>query len=252
MRRPPAALYLGLVFHGRLRPVRHAFRYRVFSLLLDLDRLDEAAAGCRLFSHNRFNLLSFHDRDHGARDGSPLRPWIEARLADHGLGHLAGGRIEVLCFPRLWGFVFDPLTIYYVARADGTIGAVVYEVKNTFGEQHCYVLAAGPGGGPIRHDADKAFHVSPFVAMAATYRFRLSVPGERLQVTIDEHDDRGRLLIASLTGARRPFTDRALAAAVVRHPLMTVKVVAAIHWQALRLWLKRLPIHPRPAAGARS
>ncbi len=242
----PAALYLGQVFHGRFRPVRHAFRYRVFSLLLDLDRMAEAADQSRLFSLNRFNVLSFHDRDHGPRDGSPLRPWVEARLRAAGLGSVAGGSVQVLCFPRLWGFVFNPLTVYYCSAPDGRLGAILYEVKNTFGGQHAYVLPVAGDATAIRQAAAKDFYVSPFIAMTAAYAFRLNRPGERLHLTIDESDGEGRLLVASLDGQRRPFTDLSLARAILGHPLMTLKVVAAIHWQALRLWLKGAPHHPRP------
>nr|WP_274380584.1 DUF1365 family protein [Oleomonas cavernae] len=168
--RPSAALYLGRVFHGRWRPVRHAFRYRVFSLLLDLDSLGETARRSRLFSWNRFNVLSFHDRDHGPRDGAPLRPWVEAQLLAAGLGGLAGGPIDILCFPRLWGFVFDPLTVYYCFASDGRLGAIVYEVKNTFGGQHAYAMAvADRNEATIRQHAAKGFYVSPFIAMAADY-----------------------------------------------------------------------------------
>ncbi|MCF4165046.1 DUF1365 domain-containing protein [Zavarzinia compransoris] len=250
-----AGLYHGRVFHGRFRPRRHHFRYRVFSLLLDIDRIGEVAARSRLFSWNRFNLLSFHDRDHGPRDGGPLRPWIESLLAAHGMERLAGGRIRLLCFPRLWGFVFNPLSVYYVEDGEGRIAAVVHEVNNTFGESHCYVLPAVPDAdGAIAQAADKCFHVSPFIAMDVRYRFRLSAPGARLRLVIDEFDAEGRLLTASLSGRRRPFTDRHLLVAVAAHPLMTLKVVAAIHWQALRLWFKGVAIHPKPAkppAGAR-
>lgn len=239
-----ATLYLGRVFHSRHRPRYHGFRYRVFSILLDIDELATTAASCRLFSWNRFNLLSFHDRDHGPRDGGPLRPWVEANLSEHGLGHLAGGRIHILCFPRLWGFVFDPLSIYYVEDGAGRMAAIVYEVKNTFGAQHCYVLPVTDGA--IRQQVDKDFHVSPFLAMELCYRFRLNRPDETLRVLIDVEDRQGRLLATGLTGRSRPFSDRTLIAAVARHPLMTLKVVAAIRWQALRLWLKGVPVHPRP------
>jgi len=253
---PTAALYLGRVFHGRWRPVRHAFRYRVFSLLLDLDGLGESARQSRLFSWNRFNILSFHDRDHGPRDGTPLRPWVEAQLLAAGLDGLAGGRIDILCFPRLWGFVFNPLTVYYCFDRDDRLGAVVYEVKNTIGGQHAYAMAvADRNAAAIRQHAAKNFYVSPFIGMAADYAFRLNRPGETLRVAIDEHDAGGRLLVASLDGRRRPFTDLSLARAILGHPLMTLKVVAAIHWQALRLWLKGAPCHPNPEAptgGARS
>lgn len=250
-----AALYRGRVFHGRFRPRRHHFRYRVFSLLLDIDRIGEVAAKSRLFSWNRFNLLSFHDRDHGPRDGRPLRPWIEGLLTAHGMGRLAGGRIRLLCFPRLWGFVFNPLSVYYVEDGAGRIAAVVHEVNNTFGETHTYVLPARPAAdGSVVQETDKAFHVSPFIAMDMRYRFRLTDPGARLHLVIDDFDAEGRLLTASLSGRRRPFTDRQLLAAVAAHPLMTLKVVAAIHWQALRLWFKGASFHPKPEkppAGAR-
>lgn len=245
MSRPPALLYPGLVFHGRLRPLRHAFRYRVFSLLLDIDRLGEAGGLARLFSVERFNVLSFHNRDHGARDGGPLRPWVEAQLAGAGLGALAGQRIEILCFPRLWGFVFNPLSIYFVGDGEAP-SAIVYEVKNTFGEQHAYVLAAGDRDGLTRHEADKSFHVSPFLGLDLRYSFRLRRPGETLAIAIDACDDKGPVLATTLSGRRRPFTDRALAVAVIGHPLMTLKVVAAIHWQALRLWLKGAPFFRKP------
>jgi len=250
--RPPLpaapAVYVGRVGHKRLLPFRHAFVYRVFSLWLDLDAIPEQAARLRLFSHNRFNLFSFHDRDHGRRDGSSVRPWIERALAARGID-LAGGRIGVLCFPRLFGFVFNPLTVYFCHHADGSLRAMLYEVKNTFGQQHGYVLPVSPGhppGAPIGQTCDKSFYVSPFIGMDATYRFRLAEPGERLSVTIRESVPEGELLIATLTGRRVPLTDGALVRAFVTHPLMTVKVIAAIHWQALRLWRKGARFHRRP------
>ncbi|MFA5120993.1 DUF1365 domain-containing protein [Zavarzinia sp.] len=242
-----AALYRGWLWHGRVRPLRHRFRYRVFTLLLDLDRLEETAAQCRLFGHNRFNLLAFHDRDHGPRDGTALRPWIEARLADSGLGTVAGGRIRVLCQPRLWGFVFDPLTVYFCDRPEGGLAALVLEVKNTFGEQHAYVLPAGPDGVADARLA-KAFHVSPFNPMAQTYRFWIAPPDDHLSLAIEVGDAEGPVMRAGLTGGRRPLTARSVLAAVLAHPLMTLKVIAAIHWQALRLWTKGAPFHRKPPA----
>ncbi|MFZ2869167.1 DUF1365 domain-containing protein [Zavarzinia sp.] len=246
MTRPPARLYPGRVFHGRLRPLRHAFSYRVFSVLLDIDRMAETSRPTRLFSANRFNVISFHDRDHGARDGSPLRPWVEAQIANAGIRVPPGQRIEILCFPRLWGFVFNPLSIYFIGDGD-VPAAIVYEVKNTFGEQHAYALAARGEDGVVLQETGKTFHVSPFMAMGLRYRFRLRRPDETLAIAIDAGDDDGPVLNTTLSGRGQPFTDRALAMAVLGHPLMTLKVVAAIHWQALRLWLKRAPFFRKPA-----
>lgn len=250
----PPCLYVGRVYHGRLKPFRHQFKYRVFSLYLDLDDIPKLSKRLRLFAHNRFNLLSFHDKDHGARDGSPLRPWVEAALAGQGID-IAGGPIRVLCFPRLFGYVFNPLTIYFCHRPEGALAALVYEVKNTFGQQHAYVLAAddaGPseGGGPVEQGCDKLFYVSPFIDMDCHYRFRIRPPGDRLSVLIRQSDRQGEILIASQTGLRVRLSDATLLRAVVTHPLMTHKVFGAIHWQALRLWLKGARFHRKPAPPA--
>lgn len=247
------ALYLGRVMHARLKPFRHRFAYRVFTCLFDVDGLGALDQKLRLFGHNRFNLFSFHDRDHGARDGSPLRPWVEARLAEAGLS-LKPSRIELLCFPRLLGYVFNPLSIFFCRDDKGDLAAVVYEVKNTFGDQHSYVLpvpARTGSSAPVIHGTDKKFYVSPFIEMDCTYRFRLTEPGEQLAVLIRQADAQGELLIATLTGNRVNLDDRAIARAFIRHPLMTVKVMVAIHWEALWLWVKGARLVPRPApAGA--
>lgn len=242
----PAALYHGTVLHRRLRPRRHVLRYRVFWMMLDLDLLGEVAAGSRLFAWNRSGVLSFHDRDHGDGSGRPLRPQIEAHLAAAGLD-LGGGAIRVLCYPRLFGYVFNPLTVYLCHRPDDTLGAIVYEVSNTFGERHSYVLpvAAAPGE-VVRQSVDKRFHVSPFIGMDARYHFRVQPPGDRLAVAITETDAQGAFLHASFTGRFEAVSDRALARALLRYPLMTLKVIGGIHWEALRLWAKGVPLHRRP------
>jgi hypothetical protein len=249
---PSAGLYLGRVMHHRLRPRRHRFVYRVFSLLIDLDGLPELDRRLRLLSVNRPNLVSFQERDHGARDGSPLRPWVEAMLAARGLD-LAGGRVLLLCFPRLLGYVFNPLSIYYCYDAQDRLVALVYEVKNRCGEQHAYALPlARPEGsdGPARQSTRKAFYVSPFLEMAARYRFKLDPPGERLTVVIQQEVAQATTLVATLTGARRPLTDAQLLRAILRMPLMTYKVIVGIHYEALWLWLKGLPLQPRAAHGS--
>lgn len=248
-----SCLYPGEVMHKRLLPFRHRFAYRVFSLLVDLDELPALDRRLRLFSHNRFNLFGFCDRDHGARDGSPLRPWIEARLAEAGLS-LPGGSFQLLCFPRVLGYVFDPLTVWFCRDRAGALRAVLYEVRNTFGDKHGYLLPVAAGrapGEPLRQSCAKAFHVSPFLPMAGRYRFRLHEPGARLSLLIREELPEGEVLVATQTGRRRPLGDGALARLFLALPLMTLKVIAAIHWQALRLWLKGARFHRRPAPPAR-
>ena len=247
---PQSCLYYGQVMHCRLRPVRLRFVYDVFSLLLDLDELGALHHRLRLFSHNRFNLFSFADRDHGARDGSPLRPWIEAQLASRGID-LEGGRVFIHCLPRLLGYVFNPLSLYWCYDCGGALRAIVYEVKNTFGEQHAYVLpvpAAHAAGAPVHQRVRKDFHVSPFIAMEAEYRFNLRAPEERLSILIRETDAGGDLLLATQTGRRQALADRTLIRACLRFPLVTLKVIGAIHWQALKLWLKGVRLHRRPPA----
>jgi hypothetical protein len=244
---PAHALYFGRVMHKRVQPMKHRLEYRVFSLFLDIDRLAALDRSCRLFGYNRARPVSFHDRDHGPRDGSPLRPWVEEKLAERGID-IAGGPIRLLCFPRLWGYAFNPLSIYFCYRADGELAAILYEVANTFGEWHGYLLTVEPGAENISQEAEKVFHVSPFNRMGGRYRFRLKPPGERLSILIRQSDPEGApLLIASHVGERRALDDRALAAAIARHPLMTLKVTAAIHWEALKLWLKGARYVPKPA-----
>lgn len=242
-----SAIYRGTVMHRRVRPVAHALRYRVFTLLLDVDRLADTARGLRLLSYNRFNLFAFFDRDHGNRDGSPLRPWVEARLQDAGLGH-AAHRILLLSFPRILGYVFNPLSVYFCFAADGNLDAVLYEVKNTFGEQHVYVLASGSAG--MTQNCEKGFHVSPFLSLQGHYRFRIRRPEKNMSLTIQEGDRDGVILTAALAGRRHALSDRSLLACFFAYPLMTLKVIAVIHVEAARLWLKGLKVytHPRTAA----
>ncbi len=234
------ALYHCRVFHARYRPFRHAFTYRVWSLLLNIDRLHDLPAP---LTHNRAGLLSFQDRDHGRRDGSPLRPWVEGQLAERGV-HLEGGPILLFCFPRVLGYGFNPLSIFYGFGPDGALRGVVYEVKNTFGDQHCYVIPTPDG--LLDHAHTKEFHVSPFFDIEGGYRFRLSLPGDSIGIDIHYGDDQGELLVATQTGERRPLTTGSLWAAIARHPLVTLKVIAGIHWEAWKLWRKGARFHRRP------
>lgn len=245
-------LYEGVVMHNRLRPIRHRFRYRVFSLLLDLDELSAIADRSRLLRIERPGILSFRAVDHGARDGSPLAPWARAHFAAAGIEGVA--RIELLCFPRLWGYVFNPLSVYFAYDREDALVGVLYEVKNTFGGQHAYVLpadAARQGAdGRVRHGVDKSFYVSPFIDMAAAYHFAVRPPAETLELVIRETDRDGLFFVASQTGACRKLTDRDLAACLLRNLAMTFKVIGGIHIEALRLWLKGAPYHPKTAGQA--
>lgn len=245
-----SGLYMGRVMHARLKPVRHRLDYGVFSLLLDLDELSVLSDRLKFFGYNRSGVLSFHDKDHGPRDGKPLRPWVEAQLARRDI-HLQGGAIRLLCFPRLWGYAFNPLSVYFCYDATSRLAAILYEVSNTFGEWHCYLLvpqAGTDGGDTVSHGTDKAFHVSPFIGMDCRYRFKVKPPGDRLRILIRQSDAEGdALLIASHLAERRELSDRTLCAAVLRYPLMTVKIMAAIHWEALKLWIKGARYHRKPA-----
>jgi uncharacterized protein len=252
-RRDPAALYFGDVMHARLKPVGHRFSYRVMSLLIDLDRLAAADRQSPLFGVNRAALYSFHERDHGDRDGASLRGYAQRCAAQHDID-LDGGRVWLLCYPRLLGHTFNPLSVYFCYRADGALSLVIYEVRNTFGEIHPYVLPVRPGEvteAGLRQQQDKLFYVSPFIAMAMRYHFRVSPPGEQVRLRILETDCDGPLLSATFSGQRRALTTSALLRAFFSLPLVTLKIVAAIHWEALRLRLKGLRLVERPdAAGA--
>lgn len=239
---PPNAIYRGDVYHARHRPFFHDYRYKVFTLFADLDALPDIAKTKRLFSFNRFNVLSFYERDHGPRDGSPLRPWVEEAGSKAGMD-LSGHRIYFLGFPRLWGYVFNPISLYYCYAPDGALEAVLYQVKNTFGEQHSYFARLEGQEQKQAHSTGKVFHVSPFIQMDCRYHFTLKPPGEKLNLTIlqDEKTATGeweKVLTAGWNGRRTPFSDSSMAAAIARTPLMTLKVMAAIHWEALRLWRK--------------
>jgi DUF1365 family protein len=258
-----AHLCFGTVWHERLRPARNRFRYGVYFLRLPLRtdvsadaRANAASTGTRFFSRNRFNLLSFHDRDHG--DGKqPLADWIDGVLTAQGIGD-ADGQIWLQAFPRVLGYVFNPVSFWFCHRRDGALRAILCEVRNTFGEKHCYLLDTGTAMAyGVELTATKIFHVSPFCAIEGGYRFRFqrSAPAgdtpERTIARIDHHDNAGPLLLTSIAGASQAISDRQILRAFFGYPLMTFGVVFRIHWQALRLWIKRVPFFRKPAPPTR-
>jgi DUF1365 family protein len=244
----PAALYFGDVMHARLKPMGHRFSYRVMSLLIDLDRLDEADRQTPLFGVNRAALYSFRETDHGPRDGSSLRAYAQSCAAEHGID-LTGGRVMLLSYPRLLGYTFNPLSAYFCYTSDGELALIIYEVRNTFGDIHAYVLPVRPGEhteAGIRQQQDKLFYVSPFLEMPLRYHFRVSPPGHCVKLRILETDTDGPILAATFNGRRRALTTAALLKSFLALPVVTFKIMAAIHWEALRLWIKGARLVPRP------
>jgi uncharacterized protein len=243
-----STLYTGSVMHRRLRPRAHNLRYRVFWMLLDLDEIDRLPDSLRLFSHNRFNAVSFHDSDHGDGGGLPLREQVDRHLRSAGID-IHGGPIRLFCMPRIFGYGFNPLSIFFCYQPGRFLAAILYEVHNTFGERHSYLIPVEPGAGAvINQHCQKAFYVSPFMDMNLRYAFRVAAPTERVSVAIDTADNDGPLLFAALTGRRTALTNTALLRVLMTYPLATLKVVGAIHWHALRMWLKgfKLRQHPKP------
>lgn len=239
--------------HARLRPFRHRFVYRVFSAYIDLDELAALQKGLRVFSHNRWNIFSFYDSDFGPRDGRNLKTWIEERLAADGID-IRGGKVGLLCFPRLFGYAFNPLSIWFCHDAENRLVAVLYDVRNTFGQSHRYLIpvtSRRETGHAIEQESAKQFYVSPFMDMDVTYRFRLSEPGARLAVRIDQEDADGCGFTATHTARRVALGDASLLRAFVTYPLLTLKVIGGIHWEALRLWRKGAWVRPRPAPPSR-
>ena len=243
-----AALYVGEVVHQRVRTIRHGLNYRVYMLLLDIDAADQALAGLRVLRRGRFGLMSWRAADHGDRSGRPLRPQIEAQLAQAGVT-LDGGAIRLMTMPRILGYGFNPISVYFCHRPDGALAALVYEVTNTFHERHSYVIAQpSDAPGPVRQTADKALFVSPFMDMGLTYDFTVRPPGEAVSVVVAVRRGDTPILTASFAGARRPLTDAQLLRAWLSHPLLTWKVIAAIHWEALLGILKGARYRIRGAA----
>ena len=245
-----SALYAGHVMHRRLRPRGHHLRYRIFMMLLDLDEIDGLSARLRLFSRGRFALFSFRDRDYGNGTAQPLRDQIETHMRAAGL-RPDGGPIRLLTMPRMLGFAFNPVSLFFCHHRDGSVAAIHYEVNNTFGERHGYFLPVEGGASAraaIHQSCAKDFHVSPFMGLDMAYDFRVIPPAAHLSVGITGSEADGPLITALFTARRRALTDGALALAFISYPLLTLKVVAGILWEALLLWLKGIGLHEHPDA----
>ena len=236
----------GRVMHRRRHPVENRFVYPVFCLLINTDEMDRLDSW--LFGVNRRRPLAFHFEDYG--NGGDPRVWVKEQLQEFGIEDCAGP-IWVQTFPRVFGFVFNPVNFWYCERQDGSIGAILAEVNNTFGEKHVYILTPDPGTGRFQDiRADKQLYVSPFYPVSGGYRFHFNTDLDAPRVRIDYFNE-GRLqLNTAIWGKSRQLTSRSLFAALVRQPLLTLGVVARIHWQALRLWLKGVSFHPNPSSSA--
>ena len=232
-------IYTGKVIHRRFKPKEHYFKYSVFSLLIDLDELEDIQKEISIFSYNKFNIISFFDKDHGERDSSSLKNWVYSNLKTLGIEEEV--KIKLLCYPRIFGYVFNPLSIFFVYDKNSKLIAILYEVKNTFGEQHTYVFKTNDET-VIQNNCKKQFYVSPFIEMNCYYSFKILKPEEQLSVVINQSDDEGKLLFASQDGTAREFNNKNLIISFLSHPLMSFKVIAAIHYEAFKLWIKRIKL----------
>ncbi|MEK9674875.1 MAG: DUF1365 domain-containing protein [Candidatus Pelagibacter ubique] len=232
-------IYTGKVIHRRFKPKEHYFKYSVFSLLIDLDELEDIQKEISIFSYNKFNIISFFDKDHGERDSSSLKNWVYSNIKT--LGIEEDVKIKLLCYPRIFGYVFNPLSIFFVYDKNSKLIAILYEVKNTFGEQHTYVFKTNDET-VIQNNCKKQFYVSPFIEMNCEYSFKILKPEEQLSVVINQSDEEGKLLFASQDGTAREFNNKNLIISFLSHPLMSFKVIAAIHYEAFKLWIKRIKL----------
>jgi DUF1365 family protein len=251
-----SAIYAGEVAHDRSRPKRHRLRYNIFMLLLDLDELQALDRRLKRFSLNRFNLLSFHDRDHDAAEGQTVKDSVLAKLAARGIV-LSDPKITLLCMPRVLGHGFNPLSVYFCREGSGhenggSLKAIVYAVRNTFGQRHDYVLPVRrERAGWVEQGASKVFHVSPFMPMDLRYAFDIAAPDQAVHVGVDVFDAAGLMLTATFAGQREDLTDRGLMRAMLGHPWQIAGVLAAIVWEAIKIALKGFKTYPDPTARKR-
>ena len=231
-----SSIYNGTVIHKRFKPKIHFFKYKVFSLLLDLSDLNRLDKDISFFSYNTFNLISFFDKDHGERDGSSLFEWVKKSLVENNINS-ENIKIKLLCYPRIFGYVFNPLSVFFVYDNQENLISILYEVKNTFGEQHTYIFKV-ENNNLLQHNCSKKFHVSPFIEMNCNYFFKILKPAEKISVIIDQYQLDDKILFASQEGRRVDFNSKELLKSYIKHPLMTFKIISAIHFEAFKLWAK--------------
>jgi len=243
-----ASLYFGNVMHARMKPLTHRFNYKIFSLLIDLDQFGEAQKLSPIFSINRSNIISFHEKDHGFRDGTSLREHIDTLLENGGMEKPA--RVLLWCNPRVFGYTFNPLSIYFCENEAGETTALVYQVNNTFGQSHNYIAKvdrAQNEDASIRNSADKRFYVSPFLDMDLRYDFRINTPDEKLRIRIMAHDKEGPILSATFSGERKQFNSFNLMLGTLKTLGLTWKITSGIHFEAFLLWIKGAKLIKRPS-----
>jgi uncharacterized protein len=242
-----SSLYIGTVTHQRFKPIPHKLHYKIYSLLLDIEAVGAHTAHLRLFSFNRFNLFSFYARDYLGGTAEPLHTQVAAMLQEQGMAQPLG-TVRLLTIPRVLGFAFNPLSVFYCYDVHGALFAVIYQVNNNWGERHCYILPApAPVPKIIRQSASKAFYVSPFMRMDMHYDFTITAPAETLIVSIQGSDAQGKLITAYHKATRHRLTDAHLVRLCFTHPFMSYKVLAAIFWEAFLLFKKGLKWQKKPA-----
>ena len=232
-----SSIYNGTVIHKRFKPKTHFFEYSVFSLLIDLSELNKLDKQIKFFSFNKFNLVSFFEKDHGSRDGKPLIEWVKKNLDANNI-YSKDIKIKLLCYPRIFGYVFNPLSVFFVYDSEERLISILYEVKNTFGEQHTYIFKVEDDVKFFQHNCLKKLHVSPFIEMNCNYFFKILKPGEKISVIINQYQENEKILYASQDGKRVDFNSKELLKSYLKHPLMTFKIISAIHFEAFKLWTK--------------
>jgi hypothetical protein len=230
-----SCIYNGIVNHTRFKPVKHFLKYNTFSIYIDLDEIEKLEKSNSIFSYNKFNIFSFYNKDHGDRNGQPLKKWALDKLKQFNI-HQKINKIKLLCYPRIFGYVFNPLSIFFCYE-NNSLKAIFYEVKNTFNEQHTYIFKTNKKG-QVDQNCKKKFYVSPFMDMDTFYEFKIFNPDSKLFVSIKQKDEEGLILTAVQTGDRKDFSFKQLLINFFKYPLMTFKIITAIHFEAFLLWKK--------------